>query len=91
MKDNLASKNCNKAKCKSCMFGPNPIKLEPHRLEEINRYLKNFESSHVCHVTNLTCYGGLEVTAQSLFDKGILPDNKVETFLETARAFLNLK
>jgi len=86
----LDKTNCNKAKCKSCMFGNNPISLSEERLKEINGYLTGLQSSHVCHVTNKTCYGGLEVQAKQMHQLGITPDATVETFLNTARQVLNL-
>jgi hypothetical protein len=86
----LAKENCNKAKCKSCMFGDTPINLSEDRLNEINGYLTGLQSSHVCHVTNKTCFGGLEVQARTVFEMGIIPDPSVDTFLETAQKVLNL-
>lgn len=88
--DYLKPENCNKIKCKTCIFRTdgNQFVLSEMRLKEINSYLKNFESSHVCHLTEKTCYGGLEVTAQALFEKGLIPNNKVETMLEIAQAFI---
>lgn len=86
----LKPENCNTKKCKSCIFRTdgNEFRLSPGRMKEVRRYLTEFESSHVCHVTNKTCYGGLEVTAQAMFDKGIIPDNKVETMLAIAQMFI---
>lgn len=86
----LAPGNCNKACCKSCMFGPTPINLSPERNKEIRQYLEAGTSSHICHVTNLTCYGGMQVTAKEFYRKGIIPEPTVESFLETARAILGL-
>lgn len=87
----LVKENCNKAKCKSCMFNNNPIELSEESLEEINGYLTGLNSSHVCHVTNKTCYGGLEVQAQQMFTLGLIEDASVNTFLDTAQKVLNLQ
>lgn len=89
----LKEENCNKTKCKSCIFRTdgNQVVLSNERMAEILSYLTKFESSHICHVTNKTYFGGLEVTAQALFDKGVLPDNKVETLLTISNYYLNKK
>lgn len=86
----LLPENCNKAKCKSCMFGPTPINLSPERLKEIKDYLSSGTSSHICHTTNKTCRGGLEFTAKAFYDKGFIPEPTAESLLETANAFLKL-
>lgn len=92
-KNMLAVGHCNKAMCKSCIFRTdgNQVTLSNARMKEINKYLTDFSSSHECHVTKLTCYGGLVVTAQAMFEQGIIPDNKVDTMLMIARAFLGLE
>ena len=86
----LKPENCNKAMCKTCIFRTdgNQVTLSKERMEEIMDYLQNFKSSHECHVTKKTCYGGLTVQAQSMFDAGYIPDNKVETMLQIAQAFI---
>lgn len=87
--DYMKKQNCNKAKCKSCIFGPNPVELSVARQNEINSYLVNMESSHICHTTNKTCYGALELQARVLFVKGIIPAPTPEAMLETASKYLN--
>jgi hypothetical protein len=57
-------------------------------MEEIQRYLANFESSHICHTTNLTCYGALEFQAHILFNLKIIPEDSVQSLLDTAKLFL---
>lgn len=92
-KDFLKKENCNTRHCVSCIFHPQEekrIKLSPERIEEITNYLERLETSHVCHVTNKTCYGGLEVQAKSLFKRNIISEPTVNKFLETAKLFLNL-
>jgi hypothetical protein len=71
------------------MFGPSPIQLSPERLNEIHRYLANFTSSHVCHTTNKTCYGGLELQAKIAHALKITEQPTVNCFLETAKEYLN--
>lgn len=85
--DFLKKKNCNKTHCKSCIFHPDSskrIKLSTERINEINTYLTTFQSSHVCHVTELTCYGALEVQAKAVHALGIIDDPSVQTFLNEA-------
>lgn len=84
----LDPKNCNKAMCKSCIFGPTPIKLTQARMNEITTYLAEGSSSHVCHTTNLTCYGALQFTAQIFHARKIIPKPTVESLLETAAIYL---
>lgn len=84
----LNPENCNKAKCKTCIFGPNPIQLSPERMVEIHTYLSKFESSHICHTTNKTCYGGLELQAKILFYLGRIRENSVEALLIEAQKFI---
>lgn len=91
MSQRLKPENCNKTHCKSCIFQPDVtkrIKLSRERVEEITGYLVKLESSHVCHVTNKTCYGGLEVQAKSAHALNIIPEPTVESFLETANKYL---
>ncbi len=90
MSDFLKPENCNKVKCKSCPFNYNEhsVKLSKERLEEIICYLTRFESSHICHTTNKTCYGGLELQANQLFKIGIIKKPDVETMLEAASKHL---
>jgi len=87
----LDAKNCNTTFCKSCVFHPNEknrLNLTAYRVEEITGYLATLKNSHVCHVTNKTCYGGLVIQARSAFALKIIPQNSVESFLETAKSFL---
>lgn len=85
----LNPKNCNKAKCKTCVFGPTPVQLSPERLNEIHTYLANFESSHICHTTNKTCYGGLELQAKIAHALKITEQPTVDSFLNTAKIYIN--
>lgn len=67
----LDPKNCNKTFCKSCIFHPDSSKrviLSPEREAEIKEYLMTFKSSHICHQTDLTCYGALELQAKTAFN-----------------------
>ena len=91
MKNQLNVENCNKSKCKSCLFGPTPIQLTPERLEEIHGYLSRFESSYICHTTNKTCYGGMELQAKILYSLKLLPDPTVGAFLKAAKIALEPK
>jgi hypothetical protein len=86
--DRLDPNNCNKAKCKSCMFGDTPIKLSSDRMDEITAYLVKGESSHICHTTNKTCYGALELQAKVFFAHGLLKEPTVECLLATAAEVL---
>ena len=89
--DFLKRENCNKTHCKSCIFHPDEskrIKLSQVRIDEINTYLTTMQSSHVCHQTNKTCYGGLEVTAKAMFALKIIPEQTVDSLLETAKLYL---
>lgn len=89
--DYLKPENCNKTHCKSCIFHPvieNRIALSEERIEEITTYLVTAESSHVCHVTNKTCYGGLELQATIFHRLGILKEGTVDCLLETAKKHL---
>lgn len=81
--------NCNKAKCKTCMFGPTPINLTQSRLNEITTYLITGESSHICHTTNKTCYGGLEIQAKTFHRFGLILEPTVDCLLLTAQKYLN--
>jgi hypothetical protein len=72
------------------MFGSNPINLSGERLEEINGYLTGLQYSHVCHVTNKTCYGGLELQAQQMHTLGLITEPTVDCFLNTAKEVLEL-
>jgi len=87
----LNPQNCNKSHCKTCIFHPNfekRIKLQQERINEITEYLATFKSSHICHVTNKTCYGSLEFQANILFGIGIINENNVNSLLETAKNFI---
>ena len=83
--------NNNKKHCKSCIFHPDPSKrihLTEGRIKEINEYLTNLKSSHICHQTEKACYGGLEVQAKSMFEKKLIPEPTVKSLLDTAKLFL---
>jgi hypothetical protein len=84
--------NCNKAKCKTCIFRDDgqQLKLSPARYDEILTYLATFKSSHRCHTTELTCYGALEFQAQIMHGLGLITDPTPATFLQTAKQYLEL-
>jgi hypothetical protein len=88
----LAAENCNTAKCKSCIFrnDDKALKLSPERMQEIQTYLANGTSSHICHNTQKTCYGALEFQAQCFFAMKFIPEPTVESLLLTARKALGL-
>ena len=85
----LQYENCNKAKCKSCIFGPTPIELTQKRKNEIHGYLARFESSHICHTTNKTCYGALEYQAKIMYAMHMIEAPTAESLLLTANKYLN--
>lgn len=85
----LSPENCNKAKCKSCIFGPAPIHLSKERQMEIEGYLAMMESSHICHTTNLTCYGALEFQAKILHAMNIISSPTVDAMLAAAKEALS--
>lgn len=89
-KDCLKKDNTNKAKCKTCIFGENPVQLSQKRIQEINQYLVTLEYSHVCHTTNKTCYGGMEIQARVMFALGAIKEPTVKAFLEKAKDILKL-
>ena len=84
----LNQDNCNKAKCKTCIFGDTPVQLTQDRINEIHSYLAKFESSHICHTTNKTCYGALEFQAKIMFGMGIIESPTAEALLEKAKQFI---
>ena len=86
--ERLKPENCNKAKCKTCMFGPTPIQISPARMTEIHNYISKFESSHICHTTDKTCYGALELQAKILFALGAIKENSIEAMLKEAQKFI---
>ena len=88
----LAAENCNKAKCKSCIFREDDkaLVLSAERMKEIQTYLANGTSSHICHNTNKTCYGALEFQAKCFHAMSFIPEPTVESLLETARKSLGL-
>lgn len=88
-KNRLAKENCNKAKCRTCIFREDGSQLElaPGRLDEIKKYLAG-SSSHECHISNKTCYGGLEYQAMAMHQIGIIKENSVDCFLRTAAEVL---
>lgn len=85
----LDPENCNKSKCKTCIFGDTPVELTAERINEIHGYLVRLESSHVCHTTNKTCYGGLELQAKIMHAIGIIEQPTVELFLTTAKKYID--
>ncbi len=89
-KNRLDPNNSNKAKCKTCIFGSTPIYLTEKRKAEIHTYLATFKSSHVCHTTNLTCYGALEFQAKIMFAMGVIKENSVEEMLKEAAKHLRV-
>lgn len=90
--DRLSPKNCNKAMCKSCIFRTDGAALElAHgRMAEIQNYLIG-QSSHECHVTNKTCFGGLTFQATIFYRLGVIPEPTVKSFLETAAMVLKTR
>lgn len=91
MKGNhLRPENCNKAMCGSCIFREDgkAIVLSPGRLEEIKKYTAEGTSSHICHNTGKTCFGGLTWQAKVFSAMGIIPENSVNSLLETAGKIL---
>lgn len=88
--DYLKSENCNKVKCKTCIFRTdgNQVVLSPERKNEIENYLRTFKSSHICHTTDKTCYGALEVQTEMLYRLGIIKENKVKSMLLEAATVL---
>lgn len=88
MHERLDPENCNKSKCKTCIFGETPLRLSEQRMQEITSYLVNFEASHICHTTNRTCYGALELQARILFVKGHIDSPSVESMLEEASKYI---
>lgn len=91
-KNMLSPENCNKAMCRSCIFRMDgkAVQLAPGRKDEIKNYLIG-QSSHVCHVTNKTCYGGLSFQAMIFYRMGVIPEDSVKCFLKTASNVLNKK
>lgn len=87
--NHLELNNCNKSKCKTCIFGNTPIELSIERINEIHGYLSRFESSHVCHTTNKTCYGALEFQAKILHAMKIIDSPTVDNLLQTAKQYIN--
>lgn len=71
------------------MFGPTPIRLSPKRLNEIHTYISNFKSSHICHTTNKTCYGSLELQSKIAYALKIINEPTVNAFLNTAKQYIN--
>lgn len=82
----LLPENCNKAMCKTCIFqtNGNQVTLSPERTGEIMGYLVTGESSHICHITDKTCYGALQLQARVFHAVGLVPEATVESFLSTA-------
>jgi hypothetical protein len=90
MENRLHPENCNKAKCKTCIFGKTPLNLREGRMNEIKEYLSDFSATHICHTTNLTCYGATEFQAELLHRKGILKEPTVECLLEQAKEYFSI-
>lgn len=87
----LLPENCNKKHCKTCIFHPDykkALKLSPERMTQIQNYLIKFEASHICHVTEKTCFGALELQAKTAFVFGFTSAPTVENYLETAKKYL---
>ena len=87
----LDPKNSNKKKCSTCIFRTDgkELKLSPERESEIRTYLATGESSHICHQTEKTCYGGLEYQATIFFRLGIIAEESVKCLLDTAKKFID--
>lgn len=87
----LDAKNCNKTKCKTCIFREDGsgVKLSPKRVAEIHQYLIECTATHICHTTNKSCYGGLELQARAMYARGLTPEPTVESLLSTAKQILN--
>ncbi len=93
MNNFLKSENCNKSHCKTCIFHPIPenrIHLSESRINEIKHYLSTFESSHICHNTDKTCFGALQFQANILFGLCLIKENSVKSFLDEAQKILKL-
>lgn len=84
----LQPQNCNKAKCKTCIFGTTPLYISAERFIDICEYLSRFEASHICHTTNLTCYGALEFQAKLLHAKGVIAEPTAEAMLAEAARYI---
>jgi len=92
--DYLKEENCNKKHCKTCIFHPDAsrrIHLSDARTAEINAYLKSFKSSHVCHQTEKTCYGGLEVQAKTMFEMKLITEPTVDCFFSDRKIISKMK
>lgn len=87
----LSEENCNKTMCKTCIFRTdgNQLELAPGRMDQIKQYLLG-ESSHICHTTNLTCYGALTWQAEMYHRLGFIDEPTVDCFLKKAKQLLNL-
>lgn len=89
--NNLDAGNCNKTKCKTCIFGHTPVQLTQERMLEIRTYLAAFEAAHICHTTDKTCYGALEFQSRIAHAVSIIEKPTVECFLNAAEKYLNIK
>jgi len=87
----LDPKNCNKRKCKTCIFRTDGkgLKLRHERMAEIQGYLSSGENSHICHTSEKTCYGALEYQATVFYRMGSIEEESVKCLLETAKKYLN--
>ena len=70
-------------------YNEHSVQLTPERIKEIMHYLVTMKSSHICHTTNKTCYGGLEIQSKVLYKLGIIIDPTPECLLETAKKYIN--
>lgn len=59
-------------------------------MDEILDYLRAFKSSHICHNTNKTCFGALEIQSQLMYRIGIIQEDSVDSMLSMAEKVLNL-
>lgn len=86
--NHLQPENCNKAKCKTCIFGRTPVDISKERMLEIRTYLAGFEAAHLCHTTDKTCFGALEFQAKILHAINIIKQPTVAALLETAKLYI---
>lgn len=88
--NNLKPENCNKAMCVSCIFREDgsALELNPGRLDEIKHFLAIARQSHICHTTNKTCYGALTFQATIFYRMKLIPEDSVESLLETAGKYI---
>lgn len=83
-------KVCSKP-CDSCPFeGKKPVRLLPHRLDEIYRNIVNLQGQHYCHSSDnkLICRGARNLQVKILYIIGIIPELSNESFEETMQQHL---